>query len=239
MKIAIISGRYPHTDFKSYLNHKKYADAHGYTYISCCWQGNKSNPYFNKIAYIQHYVDLFDYIFWIDDDAFFMNHEKDIFEFTNYSGKFLTICESPKYKKVWTYISSGQFLLRCDREGKKFLDRIECTDMREVRSFWDETIYGYYTNGDQDVMVYVLQKFFPGRYSIISYEVFNSRIDDLKNNRKVNLLHLTGKKNVKKEGLFQAMKLLNLDESLTEKPIKKSILRKLVSKCLSGLKIKS
>jgi hypothetical protein len=236
MKIAIISGRYPHTSFKSYQNHKKYADTHGYTYISCCWEGNSSNPYFNKIAYIQHYIDLFDYIFWIDDDAFFLNFELDIFEFTNYSGQFLTICESPKYKKVWTFISSGQFLLRCDNDGKALFNLIESTDMGTVVSFWDESKYGFFTNGDQDVMVYVLENNFKNKYSIIPYHVFNSRIEDLRNGNEINLIHFTGKKEVKIQGLHEAMKILKLDDTLTKEFVKRPFVRRLLSRCLRKLR---
>ena len=74
--VAIISGRFPQTTFNSSVNHKLYADTFGYDYIHCNWPTKAKNVYLNKIYYILQYIKKYDYIVWIDDDAFFFDFKK-------------------------------------------------------------------------------------------------------------------------------------------------------------------
>ena len=85
-KFAIISGRYPNTSFDSVVNHRIYADRYDLTYIHCNWPTKHKNLYFNKLQYLLEYIDIFDAIFWIDDDAFFID-----FNIIKYSRKYSSI----------------------------------------------------------------------------------------------------------------------------------------------------
>src|SRR5262245_41615734 len=75
-RIAVVSGHYPASSFEAFVNHRAYCSRHGYTYIFANWPTGERNRYLNKIRYIQAYHSLFDYIFWIDDDAFFLDLDR-------------------------------------------------------------------------------------------------------------------------------------------------------------------
>lgn len=213
-RICILSGRYPQTTFSSYANHKAYADRHGYTYISCCWPTGAQNPYFNKLRYIQSYYDLFDYIFWIDDDAFFLDIDKGLDALPVNFDAFLNICKSPDFKKLKTFISSGQFLLKCNKTGRNFIDQLEKIDLKKVSSWWTDDL-GYFTNGDQDAMVYLL-KTDPSfqQHNILNYRYFNSRIEDLVNRKYIFLLHFTGTVERKMADYKRAQNILGYNPEL-------------------------
>ena len=211
--ILIVSGRYPATDFSSAENHRAYANKHGFTYIHCPWPGTTANPYFNKIEYILEYMDKYDYIFWIDDDAFFIDFDFNIAELIPKHPHLITICSSPKHKNIWTYISSGQFLIKSDERTKKFMLDIMKTNLFTVEEWWDESKYGYYTDGDQDAMVYLSLNKYKDIFDIQDSAIFNSRVEEL-SKYSVNLLHITGTVKKKKKALKQACAILNRDKHL-------------------------
>src|SRR5690606_12215220 len=134
-KVCVVSGRYPLTPFESYINHKAYCDHHGYSYIHCNWPTGSRNPYFNKVRYLKAYVLHFDYLFWIEDDAFFLDFETPLDFLFPKSDEFLSICLGPDFKNIKTFISSGQFLLKCDEVGKSFINALEEVDLKMV-STW-------------------------------------------------------------------------------------------------------
>ena len=192
-RIAIISGRYPESKFSAATNHKAYADRFNFSYIYCNWPTKNKNRYFNKIEYIKAYIDLFDYIFWIDDDAFFWNFEIDIRKFLPQDDHIFSACESPKYKEIFTFLSSGQFFLKNDPSSLNLLDQILKTPLSEVKSWWQDDL-GYFTNGDQDLFVYLLKTKYPNRFKLYPYKNFNSRVDNLRGieSHKPTVLHFTG-----------------------------------------------
>ena len=213
-RICVLSGRYPVSVFESYPNHKAYCDRHGYTYISCSWPTGAINPYINKMRYIQAYYHLFDFIFWIDDDAFFIDQSQPLDRHMPQSQNFLSICSSPDFKEIFTFISSGQFMLRCDKTGREFIDSVENTDLSVVKSWWTEEM-GYYSNGDQDAMVYLLHtdNKFEG-YDRHHYKEFNSRVENLLQGESVFLLHITGTEQRKWETYLRTQKYLNCGPTL-------------------------
>jgi hypothetical protein len=152
MSTCIISGRFPVTEFEAQINHKIYADIHGYSYIHCNWPTTLENVYLNKIAYILHYIDRYDYIVWIDDDAFFFDFEKDIMDYAPKNDNFISFCKSPSFKDLKTYFSSGQFVVKSNELSKRFFQDVLKTELSVVKSWWTDQL-GYFTNGDQDIMV--------------------------------------------------------------------------------------
>lgn len=235
-KVAIVSGRYPGTTFESAINHKVYALNHNYTYINCGWPGRNKNKYFNKLEYIYEYMNFFDYIFWIDDDAFFVDFERDLESLKLNGDQFIRFCSSPDYKSIWTYISSGQFMLKCNADGLSFIRAVMDQNMDQVKAWWNKDLYGYYSNGDQDVMTYLLVNKYKGKYILDNYNEFNSRVDDLVKGN-VFLVHFTGKMKKKHSDLRKAMGLLNRDKSLIDNryrevvnaPFKKTFLKRFVN----------
>ena len=224
MSVCVISGRYPETNYKSYINHKLYADKFGYSYIHCNWPTKERNPYLNKIHYILSYFDLYDYIIWIDDDAFFFDFDKDIMQFAPEGNNFISICKSPSFKSLKTFFSSGQFILKTDKIAKVFLEAILKQDISEVKNWWKDSL-GYYSKGDQDIMIYLLHidKNLKGRFKLNDYKSFNSRIENLFSNdiHTPLILHFTGKPKVKWQNYLRVQKKLNLHPSLVPKEILK------------------
>jgi hypothetical protein len=217
MKVCIISGRYPNTTFDSVVNHKVYADTFGYSYIHCNWPTTASNLYFNKIYYLLAYVDKYDYLIWIDDDAFFVDFEKDIMDFKPRDKNFLSICSSPTFKELFTFISSGQFILKSNATAKQFLKDILNQDLKKIKAVWTEKL-GYFTNGDQDAMVYLLKtdRSYKGKFDLWDYKKFNSRFENLENKDKHYplILHFTGTIPVKNENYTKAQSLLKRKANL-------------------------
>lgn len=217
MKVCIISGRYPNTIFESVVNHKVYADKWGYSYIHCNWPTIASNLYFNKIYYLLAYIDHFDYLVWIDDDAFFIDFKSDIMEFKPKSDHFISLCSSPTFKKLFTYLSSGQFILKCNATAKQFLKDILNQDLKKIKAVWTEEL-GYFTNGDQDAMVHLLTEdtSYIGKYNLWDYKKFNSRFENLENKDKHHplILHFTGTVPVKNENYMKAQLLLKRNANL-------------------------
>ncbi len=190
--IGVVSGRYPASEFEGFVNHKAYCSRHDYTYIYCNWPTGAANRYMNKLEYIRAYYHLFDYLFWIDDDAFFMRPEQGLEAFLPKPGQFLSICSSPTSKPIHTYVSSGQFMLRCNDTGRAFIDAVTTVDLDHVRTWWTDAL-GYFTNGDQDSIVYLLKqddRF--ANYWRLGYEAFNSRAENLLAGDPVFVLHFTG-----------------------------------------------
>ena len=50
--------------------------------------------------------------------------ETPLEDFLPENHSFLSICSSPDYKSIHTFISSGQFFIRCDEIGIFFIDQI-------------------------------------------------------------------------------------------------------------------
>lgn len=218
IRIAIVSGRYPASQFASHINHRVYADKHGYTYIHCNWPTRACNPYFNKLLYIKEYLDYFDYIFWIDDDAFFWDMTKKLEDFLPHGEEFFTACKSPDYKELKTYLSSGQFFLKNSADGKKFLNDVLITDMNKVKQWWTPEL-GYYSNGDQDSIVYnLILNSQPHKYKLFDYKSFNSRIENLQgtDTHPVFILHFTGKYFIKIKNYNWAQKKFSLGPELVK-----------------------
>lgn len=203
MRVCILSGRYPATSFDSSINHRLYADTYGYHYIHCNWPTLAKNPYNNKIYYLLKYIDLFDYIFWIDDDAFFFDFGVDISDYLPLGDQVLTACKSPCFKELKTYLSSGQFFIKCDTKGKKFLEDVLATDLAVVKKWWIEDL-GFFTNGDQDSMVYQLltNTKYQNSYKLFDYKSFNSRPENILERVDAHepfILHFTGKPEIKEK----------------------------------------
>lgn len=218
MKIAVVSGRYPASTFDSHINHRAYCYRHGYTYIHCSWPTRQTNPYMNKIEYLKEYYQLFDYIFWIDDDAFFLNFDWKLESIMPGADQFLTICKSPSYKTLKTYVSSGQFLLKCNLRGREFIDRLLMLDFDLVKKWWPRDEY-FFSGGDQDKITYLLcnEEPFRGGALLLEHAAFNSRFEELETQGTtsgVNVLHFTGRVPVKTRDYRKAQRLLRRGPSL-------------------------
>ncbi|MGU3493531.1 hypothetical protein ACLBXM_05755 [Xanthobacteraceae bacterium A53D] len=182
MRIKIVSGT-DNENLKSRANHESYAARHGYTYVfDATRYAGLPSPHFRKIHSVlaaMEDTDPADWIWWLDDDAFFTQFDVRLESFLTDvpDDVFFVLCESPVNEAGgWTFISSGQFFIRNTPQARAFLEQVLATPIETARAWWDADRYGLFTNGDQDSMVHVLvtQNLLP-QVKILPYEAFNAR----------------------------------------------------------------
>lgn len=186
----------------AHINHQYYAEQHGYSYIFDA-APTHNGPYLNKIEKLLKFLDLFERVFWIDDDGFFTQYDQPLEKFLKkHQDKELVFCKSPenvddKGNPIWTYLSSGNFFMKNTPRVRAFLEACMEMNLDDIRDKWDSEKFGHFTNGDQDIMVYLLHnddRFNgPDFHVCLPYENFNTRPFHFK--KKANehfLVHFTG-----------------------------------------------
>ncbi len=154
--ICVVSGC-DHLRFNSFVNHRLFAELNDVDYIFDLTLTPKGEGgHFNKLRAVRDRLRRYDAVFWLDDDAYFTDFAWRLRPYFAAHPRPLVICKSPVNEGAWTWISSGQFLLRRCDAAFEILDRALAVDPARVRAWWDEASYGLYTNGDQDALVYVL-----------------------------------------------------------------------------------
>ncbi len=209
MKLGVVSGFYPGRRFNSHVNHAAYCHAHGYYYIDASQPGFDRRRFFRKIEVISQYLDLFDWLFWIDDDAYFTDFSKPLHGFLEMlDAEQMLICKSPSTKKIFTKFSSGQFFLKNSPDAKEFLHLAGMVDLEFVKTkFWHEGL-GFFSNGDQDAFVYLTEThplFKSGFIKIVDHNCFNNRDFEFQQQPEEHfLVHFTGKEKIQAKHDFCA-----------------------------------
>ena len=162
------------------LNHALYATQYGIPSFFDAGPSKVDRIYFHKLHVIRRYLPLAEWLFWIDDDAFFTDFGVDLRGFLADVGDAeLVFCKSPVNPRGgWTWMSSGQFFIRNTPDMAALIDAVLTTDLSEVKAWWDPDTYGLFTNGDQDAFVYQLQGPDPRwreRFSQLPPDAFNNR----------------------------------------------------------------
>jgi hypothetical protein len=219
MKLGIVSGFYPGFRVESAINHKAYADKHGYHYIYNFTPERDPRYIFYKIETLLRYIDLFDWVFWIDDDAYFTNFSIPLASFLDLAGDAqMLICKSPSTKKVITKYSSGQFFLKSSPQAKDFLRAALAVNLEKVKAFWREDL-GLFTNGDQDAIVYLSEvdpRYNSGFIKSVDHNQFNNRDFEYEKDLSEHfLVHFTGAE--KQKYLTAFAKRLNVNRWLLPK----------------------
>ncbi|BEG76745.1 hypothetical protein HBIAX_03824 [Achromobacter xylosoxidans] len=206
---------------KSFVNHKFFADLNDVNYVwSFMLRRDGLNPYLRKIDAVQSALGADEWLFWLDDDAYFTDFSWRLLPYVSpYSKYDLVICKSPINNGAWTYVSSGQFFLKSTRRSAAFLDAMRNTDLEQVKTWWSQEKYGMFTSGDQDVMVYVLAtdpRFREGEFFVrLDYSEFNSREFHYKESADEHrLLHLASAIKTKEQLLEGFRERFDLNEFL-------------------------
>lgn len=180
-KIGIIS-YCDHLRTYAHVNHQYYANQNGYTYIYDA-APTLQEPFKNKIEKILKFLDLFDWVFWIDDDAFFLQYNQPLEKFVQKKSQHdLIFCKSPINTadgNKWTYLSSGNFFMKNTPKVREFLQAILDGSREIAKENWDEKTMGMYGHGEQEIMVYLLthdERFNdPSFHTRYPYTAFNTR----------------------------------------------------------------
>jgi hypothetical protein len=204
--IGILSGYYPGMRFNSPVNHRLYARQHGYRYIFDSTPRFDKRTYMRKLEAILEYLDLFDWLFWIDDDAYFTDFSVPLERFIDMApGSDFIVCKSPWTKEIFTHISSGQFLLRNTPTARRFIEEALATDLKIVQKWWKSHL-GMFTKGDQDALVYLLESrptYTAPFCSILEHSHFNSRLFEFERQLDDHfLVHFTGQKKLLDKAQF-------------------------------------
>lgn len=97
---------------------KEYADLYGYAF-KCDHEKLKSHYFFHKFIIIKELLQNYDYIFWIDADAFLVNHSKKIQDFIPKNDSTVFIVSKDSY-----YLNTGVFIIKNDIKSFQILDQI-------------------------------------------------------------------------------------------------------------------
>jgi hypothetical protein len=178
--LCIVSGSSTER-FTSYVNHRIYADLHGF---DCRYDrgpiGHLPHSHFLKIEACQRVLPYYEWIFWVDDDAFFMQFDVNLLTFLNGAAKdtIFVACKSPiNLTGGWTHLSAGQWFLKNDPRSFELLESWKTCDRGVVAEWFDTSKYGLSTGGDQDVLVYLLETDprFKGLSELQPHTTFNNR----------------------------------------------------------------
>lgn len=160
-RFAIVSGG-DEIRLRSYVNHRIYAHERGFDYrLECGIDQGIKNKFYYKMSIINRILPLYEWIVWIDDDAFFTDFEatnlEDFIARAEAENKFLVIAEGAvEPNGWWSKINTGVFILRNDERGRRLMKMMMDSDLAEVQEWWEEDRDGLFTNGDQDQMWWAL-----------------------------------------------------------------------------------
>lgn len=202
------------------VNHRAYADRHSIPYFYDMTPSRIDNPYMVKVAALQRVLAFSEWSFWIDDDAFFMQFERDLRSFLNRStirnDISLIFCRSPINEGMWTTISSGNFFIRNSAVGREFLEMTMSLDRKIVREWWNDELHGLSVGNDQDTMVYLIMNLpqFRSATLLWDFEEFNYRPFHFTHPHQHFLVHFAGGHGTKLEQVRQFAEKHGLDEFL-------------------------
>ena len=178
MDLVIVSGS-SRVRTAAPVNHRVYADRHGLPYVFDLSPSTARPIFFHKLDVLRRHLPRAEWLFWIDDDAFFTDLTVDIRSFVPVDGADLAFCASPVNPKGgWTWMSSGQLLIRRTPAMSALLDAVLSTDLGVVREWWRPAELGLFTRGDQDAFVYQLlgpDARWRDRFERLPWEAFNAR----------------------------------------------------------------
>jgi hypothetical protein len=177
--LCIVSGG-SHLRLPSPINHKVYAAMHGADYrLECGPIGKLKSRFYFKLDVLVRLLPRYDWVLWIDDDAFFTSPATDVRDVCRRQPPevMLSLADGRvKAGGAWTYINSGVLLARSCIESIDFLRRCLETDTTTVRAWWNAEVHGMFTHSDQDTILYhMLHSPDQWRFSIVPHLTLNAR----------------------------------------------------------------
>lgn len=163
MKIGLISGFDGGLRYASPVGHQLYARRHGLQYHLELASFVGSPGYWHKVAALEHHLENYDWVVWIDDDAFITDTEsrflRDTLEAADRDGHAIVVAPSTdtELNGAWAAYNTGVVALRRSLETRTLLGMMRSADMRAVEEWWDSSRLGMFTNGDQDALVWALE----------------------------------------------------------------------------------
>lgn len=162
------------------INHQVYCERHGYEYLFDVTPYRLRSRYDQKLMAVLSNSERADWLMWLDDDAYIMNHSVSLDRFIpeERTTQFV-FCNSPVNPNgEWTVLNSGVFFMRNSTEARNLLIEALETDIDDVKAWWRPDQFGLFTDGDQDKLIYVFAKhdLFGTAVQIVPFSEFNSRV---------------------------------------------------------------
>lgn len=161
-KVTIVSGG-DEIRLRSYVNHKIFSLEHGFDYRLEIGLGEEIKSKFDyKFNCILNALKYTDWLVWVDDDVYFTNFSSENIENlineAEVSGHQIVLAEGPlEPNGFWSKINTGVMIVRNSESAREILKKAKSTPLVEVKSGWDESEDGLYTNGDQDQLWHVIR----------------------------------------------------------------------------------
>lgn len=161
-KVTIVSGG-DEIRLRSYVNHKIFSLEHGFDYRLEIGLGEEIKSKFDyKFNCILNALKYTDWLVWVDDDVYFTDFSSENIENlineAEVSGHQIVLAEGPlEPNGFWSKINTGVMIVRNSKSAREILKKSKSTPLSEVKSSWDESEDGLYTNGDQDQLWHVIR----------------------------------------------------------------------------------
>lgn len=179
MDLCIVSGG-THLRLPSAINHKIYAEIHSADYrLECGSVKTLNSRFYFKLDAVHRILPRYDWVLWLDDDAFFTDFSIDIRDLCRSlpDDVWLALADGRVQSGgAWTQINSGVVLVRNCADSLDFLRLCLATEIATVREWWNPLEHGMFTNGDQDTLLYrILGRADRRRFGILSHLDLNAR----------------------------------------------------------------
>lgn len=179
--VCIVSG----ADFvaiHSYVNHSVYAREYDYDFrFEAGVAEAVDNVFFFKTAAIERVIERYDWIVWLDDDTFITDFSRDrigaLIAQAEGAGESFVVARGPlEPNGFFSFLNSGVMLLKNCPENIEMLRAMNDESLRHARAWWDESRFGVFTGGDQDIIIWMLhERDWLKRARIVDHLELNSR----------------------------------------------------------------
>lgn len=171
-KVIIISGADSYR-YDAHINHQRYAKSQNIEYKFHLSSG-LSNPFFTKCyAIIDSFDAGYEYVIWMDDDAFFINPNWDCTTIFQQYAEDVIVTRGRVKKSGVTFFNNGIMFIRNTTQMRELFAKIPETPWSEVKNNWNYD-WGPCEGNDQPRMIYLTQTHYPGSVKVLDYPGFNA-----------------------------------------------------------------
>jgi hypothetical protein len=179
--ICLVSGA-DEIRLRSYINHSIYARLFDLDYrLECGLDEGVKTKFFYKTSIIKRVLPRYDWVVWLDDDAYITDFSRDNFRRliveAEAAGQSVVIADGPvEPNGFWSVVNTGVMCLKRSPEVTELLEMMDDEHLDRVRDWWQEDQHGTFTGGDQDLFVWWMQdRGHQDRVMIVDHRELNSR----------------------------------------------------------------
>lgn len=179
----------------AHINHERYCNKNNYNYRFNL-KTDLQIPYFIKCHTILDAFRDYEYVLWIDDDAFFINEDWDCTEvFNKYPQDIIVTRGRPKKSGITLFNNGIIFARNTEKTNLLFKRMMEVTN-QELRDNYKKQ-WGPMDLLDQSRMIYLTETEITGITKILDYPGFNAHEVTFKDPKFLKtsppIVHITGK----------------------------------------------